>query len=349
MSDGNTDGFHDSDDESMKSLRALEGVLLQLRNTFIDFAPPTISSSVPRAATMPNIAGLLGGEDSDISPRSSDLFISEFTRSFDPHMFRSFVNQEADTTVETTESPPLLETTVMLRNLPNKMTQMDIVNCLHDKGFKGTFDFFYAPLDFKSKCNLGYAFINCISHEEATRLWHTLKGQRLVNPAIVSGPALKSTKTCEVSWARIQGLTANVKHYQSSPVNELSNEFRPMLVDPLTSTFTCFPTPAKISTPTIKPQHREPLKPIKGKPACKLFCGGLAPETTSETLSNYMQTFGPVEEATVMTKRDTGVSRGFGFCTFRDDTAAARALAAKHHWLDGVAVAVRGYTSTSNR
>ena len=62
-----------------------------------------------------------------------------------------------------------------------------------------------------------------------------------------------------------------------------------------------------------------------------------------------MQLFGPVEEATVMTKRDTGLSRGFGFCTFRDDASAARALASKHHWLDGVAVAVRGYTSTSNR
>ncbi len=52
-------------------------------------------------------------------------------------------------------------TTLMIKNIPNKYTQKMLLSTV-DEHFRGTYDFFYLPIDFKNKCNVGYAFINMI-------------------------------------------------------------------------------------------------------------------------------------------------------------------------------------------
>ncbi len=47
--------------------------------------------------------------------------------------------------------------------------------------------------------------------------------------------------------------------------------------------------------------------------ATKLFIGGLSFSTSSERLRELFSQVGGVESATVVTDRDTGRSRGFGF------------------------------------
>lgn len=58
----------------------------------------------------------------------------------------------------------------------------------------------------------------------------------------------------------------------------------------------------------------------------KLFVGGLAWATTSEGLHKAFEQFGEVTDAKVITDRETNRSRGFGFVTFTDDSAAAAAI-----------------------
>ena len=54
----------------------------------------------------------------------------------------------------------------------------------------------------------------------------------------------------------------------------------------------------------------------------KLFVGGLSWGTTDETLRRAFEAFGEVEDARVITDRETGRSRGFGFVSFVQDADA---------------------------
>ena len=45
----------------------------------------------------------------------------------------------------------------------------------------------------------------------------------------------------------------------------------------------------------------------------KIFVGGLPYHTTDDSLRNYFAVFGDIEEAVVITDRQTGKSRGYGF------------------------------------
>ena len=60
--------------------------------------------------------------------------------------------------------------------------------------------------------------------------------------------------------------------------------------------------------------------------ACRLFVGGLSWDTSSESLKAAFAAFGPVQEAVVVTDRDTGRSRGFGFVTMANRKDASRAI-----------------------
>ncbi|KAF5661405.1 glycine-rich RNA-binding protein [Fusarium heterosporum] len=58
----------------------------------------------------------------------------------------------------------------------------------------------------------------------------------------------------------------------------------------------------------------------------KLFVGGLSWATTSDTLRSKFSEFGEVTDAIVMTDRETGRSRGFGFVTFSNSEESSMAV-----------------------
>ena len=62
--------------------------------------------------------------------------------------------------------------------------------------------------------------------------------------------------------------------------------------------------------------------------AVKLFVGGLSFSTSNERLREVFAATGSVESAAVVTDRDTGRSRGFGFVEMTNDAEAENAIAA---------------------
>jgi len=81
----------------------------------------------------------------------------------------------------------------------------------------------------------------------------------------------------------------------------------------------------------------------------KLFVGGLAWATDEASLRSHFESYGEVVEAKVITDRDTGRSRGFGFVTFSDGEAATSAKDALNDTeLDGRTIRVDVATERRN-
>ncbi|KAJ8900553.1 hypothetical protein K2173_025330 [Erythroxylum novogranatense] len=69
--------------------------------------------------------------------------------------------------------------------------------------------------------------------------------------------------------------------------------------------------------------------------ATRIFVGGLAWETQRDTMRRYFEQFGEILEAVVITDKNTGRSKGYGFVTFKDPEAAMRACQNPSPVIDG--------------
>ncbi len=58
----------------------------------------------------------------------------------------------------------------------------------------------------------------------------------------------------------------------------------------------------------------------------KVFIGGLSWNTDNDGLRQAFEQFGDIEDARVITDRETGRSRGFGFVTFGTSDSAQTAI-----------------------
>ena len=60
----------------------------------------------------------------------------------------------------------------------------------------------------------------------------------------------------------------------------------------------------------------------------KIYVGNFPFNMTEDELRSMFEPYGAVESATLVTDRDTGRSRGFGFVAMSNDEEAAKAMAA---------------------
>lgn len=143
------------------------------------------------------------------------------------------------------------QTTVMLRNIPNRYTQSMLLEVLIEQGFRGLYDFVYLPMDFRNGVNLGYAFVNLLTNEDALHFMCVFQG--------FSKWFVDSVKVCEVSWAHPhQGRQEHVERYRNSPVMHPSmpEEYKPMIFRK--GMRVPFPPPTKVV-------HAPKLRPIRDR------------------------------------------------------------------------------------
>eukprot|EP00299_Pterocystis_sp_00344_P017243 c8645_g2_i1.p1 GENE.c8645_g2_i1~~c8645_g2_i1.p1 ORF type:complete len:206 (+),score=62.07 c8645_g2_i1:44-619(+) len=112
-------------------------------------------------------------------------------------------------------------TTLMIRNIPNKYTQKMLLDTINEQ-FNGTYDFFYLPIDFKNKCNMGYAFINFVSPLHIVPFSQRFRSRKW--------DRFNSEKVCELAYARIQGTPALVQHFSNSSLLCEDKKCRPLLL-----------------------------------------------------------------------------------------------------------------------
>lgn len=105
-------------------------------------------------------------------------------------------------------APP---TTLMLRNIPNRYTQQQLIEELEVAGFKDSFDFLYAPAEIGRRGNVGYAFVNFVNPDWAVHCQEELEGYDFKKHQQKT-----HRKFAVVSVAHLQGLEANLRHYERS-------------------------------------------------------------------------------------------------------------------------------------
>jgi RNA recognition motif-containing protein len=111
-------------------------------------------------------------------------------------------------------------TTLMIKNIPNKYNQKMLLAAVDEK-HKGTYDFFYLPIDFKNKCNVGYAFINFSGYEFIRSFYEEFNNKKWEK--------FNSEKVCNITYARIQGKNALVQHFQNSSLMCEDKKCRPII------------------------------------------------------------------------------------------------------------------------
>ncbi|KAK1319069.1 Protein MEI2-like 4 [Acorus calamus] len=111
-------------------------------------------------------------------------------------------------------------TTLMIKNIPNKYTSKMLLAAI-DEHHRGTYDFIYLPIDFKNKCNVGYAFINMIDPQQIIPFYKAFNGKKWEK--------FNSEKVASLAYARIQGKAALIAHFQNSSLMNEDKRCRPIL------------------------------------------------------------------------------------------------------------------------
>jgi len=121
------------------------------------------------------------------------------------------VNPEASKSQHGGEDVEDLEdsTSLMICNIPCRVTQRQLVATVEALGFKDKYDYLYIPRAHGgSSSSIGYGFINMLDEKDVPNFIQAITGYRF--------EGTYSMKRCEVRRARIQGLMQNAEQFPTS-------------------------------------------------------------------------------------------------------------------------------------
>jgi hypothetical protein len=133
-------------------------------------------------------------------------------------------------------------TTLIFRNVPNRLMRDRLMELLDEAEFEGCYDFVYVPIDFHRNAGLGYAFVNFTNTENAKRAMADSQGFARWD--------CQTPKVCEVLWStNIQGLSDHIERYRDSPVmhHAVPECFKPVILK--NGIRQPFPPPTKVIRP----------------------------------------------------------------------------------------------------
>ncbi|XP_076961272.1 heterogeneous nuclear ribonucleoproteins A2/B1-like [Callospermophilus lateralis] len=103
--------------------------------------------------------------------------------------------------------------------------------------------------------------------------------------------------------------------------------------------------PHSIDGRVVEPKRavarEEPGKPGARVTAKKLFVGGIKGDTEEHHLRGYFEGYGKIDTIEIITDRQSGKKRGFGFVTFDDHDPVDKIVLQKYHPINGHSAEVR--------